>query len=72
MEGQSLVEASLPSSQEMEAEGSPPKERQEDVDEDHKIEPTGEIDFETGASSLFFLLHLSTQPNPVLIFVNIL
>ena len=46
MEGQSLVEVSLPSSQEMEAEGSPPKERQEDVIEDHKIEPTGEIDFD--------------------------
>ena len=37
----STVEASVPSSQEMEAEGSPPKERLEDVHEDHKIEPTG-------------------------------
>ena len=41
MEGQSPVEASLPSSQEVEADGSPPKERQENVNEDHKIEPTG-------------------------------
>lgn len=40
MEGQSPVEASQPSSQEMEADGSPPKERQDDVNEDHKIEPT--------------------------------
>ena len=52
VEGQSPVEASLPRSQEMEAEGSPPKERQEDVNGDHKIEPTGEIDFETGSPSV--------------------
>ena len=51
MAGQSPVEASLPRSQEMEAESSPPRERQ---DEDHKFEPTGEIDFETGSPSLFF------------------
>ena len=51
MEGQSPVGASLPSSQEMEADGSSPKERQEDVNEDQKIEPTGEIDLETGSPS---------------------
>lgn len=55
VEGQSPVEASLPSSQEMEADGSTPKERQEDVNEDHKIEPTGEIDLETGGPSFFYI-----------------
>ena len=46
MQGQSAVGANLPSSQEMEAGGSPPKKREEDCNEDHKIEPTGEIDFD--------------------------
>ena len=54
MKDQSLVEANVPSSDEMEAEGSPPKERQEDVNDDQKIEPAGEIDFETGSPGLFF------------------
>ena len=44
--GQSPVEASVPRFQEMEAESSPLKERQGDVNDDHKIEPSGEIDFE--------------------------
>lgn len=58
MEGQSPVEASLPSSQEMEADSSPPKERQEDVNEDHKIEPTGEVDLDTGSPSSFTSEHI--------------
>ena len=53
MKDRSPVEANVPSSEEMEAEGSTPKGRQEDVNEDHKIEPAGEIDFETGSPSLF-------------------
>ena len=68
-EGQSPVEASLPSSQELEAEGSPHKERQEDVNEDHKIEPSGKSDWETGSPRFF--VHLSTLFNLILIFVNI-
>jgi len=63
MKDQSPVEANVPISEEMEAEGSPPKGRQEDVNEDHKIEQPGEIDFETGRPSFFFLLPLSTQSN---------
>ena len=57
MDGQSPVEARLPSSQEMDTEGSPPKGRQEDVNEDHKIEPTGEIDLETGSPRFFTSEH---------------
>lgn len=53
----STVEASIPSSQEMEAECSPPKERLEDVHEDHKIEPTGESNWETCNPSFFTTEH---------------
>lgn len=51
MVGEDPVEASLPSSQEMEAEGSSPKEREEDVNEDPKIECTGEGDQDIGSPS---------------------